>query len=210
MDVKLKICGMKFPDNIEEISTLKPNYLGFIFWEKSQRKYCDDSIIEIPKSIKKVGVFVNETIEVITKRVEQFNFDAIQLHGNESPTFCKSIKELNVEVIKAFSIDETFNFDNLNQYQDGVDIFLFDTKGRLPGGNGITFDWELLDNYKLEKPFFLSGGIGLTSVDAIKAFLCTDKAKYCYGVDVNSRFEKKTGYKNYSKLRRLKKLLYED
>ena len=98
----------------------------------------------------------------------------------------------------------------LKDYENAVDIFLFDTKGKRPGGNGITFDWELLDQYQLTKPFFLSGGIGLTSVDAIKTFLNSNKAKYCYGIDVNSRFEKKTGYKNYSKLRRLKKLLYED
>ncbi|KIX22745.1 N-(5'-phosphoribosyl)anthranilate isomerase [Flavobacterium sp. 316] len=210
MDVKLKICGMKFPENIQEICSLEPSYLGFIFWKKSLRKYDNDEIIEIPKHIKKVGVFVDENIEVIKSKINQFKFDAIQLHGIESPNFCKEIKELNVEVIKAFSIDETFNFDKLLEYEDNVDFFLFDTKGRLPGGNGISFNWDLLVNYKLSKPFFLSGGIGLTSVDAIKSFLSTGIAKYCYGIDVNSRFERRTGFKNYSKLRRLKRLLYED
>lgn len=210
MDVKLKVCGMKFPENIEEICTLKPNYLGFIFWNNSQRKYSDETMIDIPKDIKKVGVFVNETIEEIKKRIDQFNLEVIQLHGKESPEFCHEVKALNIEVIKAFSIDETFNFDILQDYEKAVDIFLFDTKGKQPGGNGITFDWGLLDQYQLTKPFFLSGGIGLTSVDAIKTFLNSHKARYCYGIDVNSRFEKKTGYKNYSKLRRLKKLLYED
>lgn len=210
LDIKLKICGMKYPENIQDISTLEPDYLGFIFWEKSLRKFNDNEIVEIPKHIKKVGVFVDEDITVIKSKINQFKFNAIQLHGNESSIFCNEIKSLNVEVIKSFSIDNTFDFEQLTEYTDVVDYFLFDTKGRLPGGNGISFNWNLLSKYNLSKPFFLSGGIGLTSVDAIKSFLNTDMAKYCYGIDVNSRFERKVGFKNYSKLRRLKRLLYED
>ncbi|WP_130736218.1 phosphoribosylanthranilate isomerase [Flavobacterium sp. J27] len=210
LDVKLKICGMKYPENIEDICTLNPDYLGFIFWEKSLRKFTDEEIIDIPKNIKKIAVFVNEELGSIKSIIKQFGFDAVQLHGSESPELCKEIKNLGVEVVKSFSIDETFDFNLLSDYDDSVDLFLFDTKGKLPGGNGISFDWNLLLNYNLTKPFFLSGGIGLTSVDAIKSFLNTSTAKYCYGIDVNSRFEKKVGFKNYSKLRRLKRLLYED
>ncbi|WP_236554572.1 phosphoribosylanthranilate isomerase [Flavobacterium sp. 9AF] len=201
---------MKYPENIQDICTLKPDYLGFIFWEKSLRRFTDDAIIDIPKNIKKIAVFVDEEFETIKGIIKKFEFDAVQLHGSESPELCQKLKKLGVEVIKSFSIDEDFDFNLLSDYEESVDLFLFDTKGKLPGGNGISFDWNLLLNYKLTKPFFLSGGIGLTSVDAIKSFLNTDTAKYCYGVDVNSRFEKKVGFKNFSKLRRLKRLLYED
>lgn len=208
MDVKLKICGMKFPNNILEICTLNPDYIGFIFWDKSLRRFEDNEIIKIPENIKKVGVFVNETIEEILRKVMLFELDAVQLHGQEKPIFCNELKKHNIEVIKAFSVGEGFEFKVLNEYEDNVDYFLFDTKGRLPGGNGITFDWKLLESYKLETPFFLSGGIGLTGLDSVKEFLKSKAAKNCYGIDVNSRFEKKPGLKNLSKLKRLKKNLY--
>ncbi|NHN24337.1 phosphoribosylanthranilate isomerase [Flavobacterium jejuense] len=208
--VKLKICGMKYPENVQDITTLEPDYLGFIFWDKSKRYF---DLTELPKlnsNIKKVGVFVNPTLEEIQEKVTNFQLDIIQLHGQESPDFCKTVQELKVEVIKAFSISVNFNFDQLIEYENTIDYFLFDTKGKKPGGNGISFDWELLENYSLTKPFFLSGGIGITSIDAIKTFLRKTVAQYCYGVDVNSRFEKKPGYKNYSKLKRFKKSLYEN
>ena len=210
VDIKLKICGMKYPENIQDISTLNPDYLGFIFWEKSQRKFDTNEILEVPNSIKKVAVFVDEESEKIKHIIDQFNFDVVQLHGSETPEYCEIIQSFAVEVIKAFSVDENFDFKQLTAYEPHIDYFLFDTKGKLPGGNGISFDWDLLSQYTLEKPFFLSGGIGLTSVDAIKSFLSTENAKYCHGIDVNSRFEKKKGFKNYSKLKRLKRRLYEN
>lgn len=210
VDIKLKICGMKYPENIQDISTLHPDYLGFIFWEKSQRKFDTNEILEVPSSIKKVAVFVDEEEEKIKSIVDYYTFDVVQLHGSETPEFCEVIKSYGVDVIKAFSVDENFDFKQLTAYEPHIDYFLFDTKGRLPGGNGISFDWDLLSQYTLEKPFFLSGGIGLTSVDAIKSFLSTENAKFCHGIDVNSRFEKKKGFKNYSKLKRLKRRLYEN
>ncbi|WP_252764761.1 phosphoribosylanthranilate isomerase [Flavobacterium sp. NRK F7] len=201
---------MKYPENIQDISTLHPDYLGFIFWEKSQRKFDTNEILEVPSPIKKVAVFVDEEEEKIKSIVDYYTFDVVQLHGSETPEFCEVIKSYGVDVIKAFSVDENFDFKQLTTYEPHIDYFLFDTKGKLPGGNGISFDWDLLSQYTLEKPFFLSGGIGLTSVDAIKSFLSTENAKYCHGIDVNSRFEKKKGFKNYSKLKRLKRRLYEN
>jgi phosphoribosylanthranilate isomerase len=209
-NVKLKICGMKYPENIKEISTLNPDYLGFIFWEKSSRYMDLESIPEIPKSIKKVGVFVNASIQDIISKVNKYQLDIVQLHGNESVNYCKNVKKLGVEVIKVFSIADTFDFTTIKEYVLFVDYFLFDTKGKLPGGNGITFDWKIVENYPYEKPFFLSGGIGKTEVDAIKDFFKTDVAKKCIAIDVNSRFETKPAYKNEIKLRKFKKLLYEN
>jgi len=208
-NIKLKICGMKETENIKEISALNPDYLGFIFWEKSKRNMTLATIPELPETTKKVGVFVDASIQEITAKINQYQLDIIQLHGNESVIFCKNVKKLDVEVIKVFSIDSTFNFSVVKEYVFAVDYFLFDTKGKLPGGNGITFDWNILENYHFNVPYFLSGGIGTTEIDGIKEFLESPAANKCYGIDVNSRFEKKPGIKNIIKLQKFKKLLYE-
>lgn len=208
-NIKLKICGMKYPENIVEISALHPDYLGFIFWEKSIRNMDVDSIPKIQPSIKKVGVFVDASIDEIRAKVNLFQLDIIQLHGNETIAFCKELKKLNIEIIKVFSINNFFDFSILKDFIPQIDYFLFDTKGKLPGGNGITFDWKILENYPYEKPFFLSGGIGKTEVDAIKDFFQTEVAKKCIAIDVNSRFETKPAYKSEIKLRKFKKLLCE-
>ena len=208
-NIKLKICGMKYPENIKEISTLNPDYLGFIFWEKSSRNMNLETIPEIPRSIKKVGVFVNASINEINEKIKFFQLDIVQLHGNESVTYCKNVKKLGVEVIKVLSIGDKFDFATIKEYVLFVDYFLFDTKGKLPGGNGITFDWNVLENYHFNIPYFLSGGIGITEIDGLKEFLKSSAAKKCYGIDVNSRFEKKPGTKNKIKLQKFKKLLYE-
>ena len=207
--IQLKICGMKYHDNILNISSLNPDYMGFIFWEKSKRNIELDSIPEIPKTIKKVGVFVDASINEINSKIKQYELQIIQLHGNESVNYCKNVKKLGVSVIKAFSVNSEFNFNTIKEYVPFVDYFLFDTKGKLPGGNGITFDWKILEKYPFYKPFFLSGGIGKTEIDAIKKFLKTDVAKNCIAIDVNSRFETKPGLKSEIKLKKFKKLLYE-
>ena len=200
---------MKETENITEISALQPDYLGFIFWEKSKRNMTLDSIPELHETTKKVGIFVDASIQEIATKINQYQLDIIQLHGNEPVIFCKNVKKLGVEVIKVFSIDSNFNFSVVKEYVFAVDYFLFDTKGKLPGGNGITFDWNILENYHYNIPFFLSGGIGNTEIDGLKEFLKSPAAKKCYGIDVNSRFEKKPGIKNIIKLQKFKKLLYE-
>lgn len=208
-NIKLKICGLKYPENIKEIAVLQPDYLGFIFWEKSSRFMNLETIPEIPNNIKKVGVFVNASIQEIISKVKQYELDVVQLHGNESASFCAEIKLLNVKIIKAFSIGTNFDFSVLEQFLPMVDYFLFDTKGKLPGGNGLTSDWNILENYPFEKPFFLSGGIGINELEAIKEFQKTKVAEKCIAIDVNSQFETKPGLKNKIELEKFKKLLYE-
>jgi len=209
-NIKLKICGMKYPENITEIAALQPDYLGFIFWEKSSRLMDVVSIPELTETTKKVGVFVDASVGEIRSKVAQYQLDIVQLHGNESASFCTEIKLLNVEIIKAFSIGTNFDFSVLEQFLPMVDYFLFDTKGKLPGGNGVTFDWKILENYPFEKPFFLSGGIGINELEAIKAFQKTKVAEKCIAIDVNSQFETKPGFKNKIELEKFKKLLYEN
>ncbi|EKT4548836.1 phosphoribosylanthranilate isomerase [Flavobacterium psychrophilum] len=196
--MKLKICGMKYPENILEVSTLLPDYLGFIFWEKSSR-YFDLEIPEIPESIKKVGVFVNATLEEILLKIKKYNLNLVQLHGNESPEFCKELKKSTIKIIKVFSVNDDFNFSALEPFEAVCDYFLFDTKGKLPGGNGITFNWQILKKYHSRKPFFLSGGIGLDDIKNIKKLNLP-----IYAIDVNSKFEIEAGLKNIELLKSFK------
>jgi phosphoribosylanthranilate isomerase len=199
--MKLKICGMKYEDNIKAVAELQPEYMGFIFYGRSKRNF-DGILPVLPKVIKKVGVFVDAGLEEINDYIEKFDLQAIQLHGDESPEFCKDLK--NVEVIKVFTIGKIFDFDVLKYYEDVCDYFLFDTKGKEKGGNGIVFDWNLLENYPSEKPFFLSGGIGLEELESIKNFTKSELSRYCYALDVNSKFEDEPGLKQIDKLKYFK------
>lgn len=203
--MKLKICGMKYPDNILEVGSLLPDYMGFIFWDKSAR-YFDGVIPQLPKSIKKVGVFVNETAEIILAKAQKYDLQAIQLHGQESVAFCQdlreNLKQVQIEIIKVFSVDAAFDFEVLKPFETVCDYFLFDTKGKLPGGNGTTFDWKVLEKYPSSKPFFLSGGIGIEEIEAVKEIAKTNLP--LYAIDVNSKFEIEPGLKNIEKLDRFK------
>ncbi len=206
---------MKYQENIEAVAALQPDYLGFIFYEKSPRNF-DAVIPQIPDTIKKTGVFVDEEINSILEKSNTYNFKALQLHGNESSEFCKelrtklnsSTKLNNVEIFKVFSIKDQFDFEVLNPYEGIVDYFLFDTKGKEKGGNGYTFDWSVLNKYNSSTPFILSGGIGLQEIENVKAILETDLP--IYGIDINSKFEIKPGLKNINDLEKFKKLLSID
>ena len=202
--MKIKICGMKYPDNILEVGSLLPDYMGFIFWEKSAR-YFDGVLPNLPQSIKKIGVFVNASQEDIVSKVNQYDLQVVQLHGHESVTFCQKLKNTlakSIEIIKVFSVDSTFDFDELKPFESVCDYFLFDTKGKLPGGNGTTFDWKVLEKYPSHKPFFLSGGIGLDEIELVNEIVKTDLP--IYAIDVNSKFEIEAGLKNKEELHRFK------
>ena len=204
--LKLKICGMKF--NTADVAALQPDYLGFIFWEPSKRNF-EGPLEAIPHHIKKVGVFVDATIEEISRKVEDYKLLAVQLHGHESPEFCEALKAKisTIQIIKVFSIKDEFNFEALEAYEEVADFFLFDTKGKLPGGNGYTFNWDVLNNYPSKKPYFLSGGIGLEEVSKLEAFLKIPASKYCHAIDVNSKFETSPGLKDIDRLEQLIKNL---
>jgi len=202
--VRLKFCGMKYPDNILEVGSLLPDYMGFIFWEKSAR-YFDGVLPNLPKSIKKTGVFVNASQEDIVSKVNQYDLQAVQLHGHESVVFCQELQDTltkSIEIIKVFSVDSSFDFEELKPFESVCDYFLFDTKGKLPGGNGTTFDWKVLEKYPSHKPFFLSGGIGLDEIELVNEIVKTDLP--IYAIDVNSKFEIEAGLKNKEELHRFK------
>lgn len=201
--MKIKICGMKFGKNIVEIAALKPNYLGFIFYEASPRNF-EGFIAEIDEKIKKTGVFVDASVEFILEKAANYNLEVIQLHGVEKPVLCTKLKKKYLEVIKVFSIGEAFDFKKLQPYEGKVDFFLFDTKGSRKGGNGIAFNWKILEKYPSRTPFFLSGGIGLKELEEVKKlqefFISQGKENLFHGLDLNSRLEEFPGQKNVRKI----------
>ena len=204
--MKLKVCGMRTHENIEALAALNPDYMGFIFWAPSSR-FVNKTTPLLPKKIKKTGVFVDATIDYIETIIKEHELKAVQLHGKEAPEFCAYIKTLDVEVIKAFSMKEAFDFKSLEPYEIACDFYLFDTKGELPGGNGYGFDWSILKNYPSVKPFFLSGGIGKEEVSQILELRNTNLP--LYAIDVNSKFESAPGVKKIDELEQFKNELYE-
>ena len=190
-------------DNIAGLVSLQPDYMGFIFWELSKR-YCKDIPKDIPKHIKKVGVFVDETKEEIISKIETFGLDVIQLHGEESPQQCAALLP-HCEVMKAFCVGPHFDFKTVGPYQGHCTYFLFDTLGPLPGGNGIAFDWALLKNSNLNTPFFLSGGMGLGHMNAITEIRKLNLP--IHALDINSKFESEPGVKRLDDIKTFKKQL---
>ena len=196
----LKVCGMNL--NTVAVAALKPDYLGFIFWKPSKRSFNDEPLV-LPHRIKKIGVFVDAGLETIVEKVKKHQLVGVQLHGHESPEFCRMLKsELSgVAIIKVFSIEDEFNFEALQPYESICDHYLFDSKGKLPGGNGYRFNWKVLRGYPSTKPYFLSGGIGLEDWDSIREFMQTPESGYCHALDVNSKFEIEPGLKDINKLK---------
>ncbi len=209
--MKLKVCGLKYKENIVEVANLQPDYMGFIFYPRSKRFVGED--FEMPfisANIKKVGVFVNANFDYIFHSVIKYKLDLIQLHGDEDSFYCEDIainfsqneSTKNVKIIKAFGIDENFDFNILESYKDHCDYFLFDTKTKDYGGSGKQFDWNILKKYNNSKPYFLSGGIGLEELKKL-----SDLHLPIHAIDVNSRFEIKPGLKNIEMIRRLVDML---
>src|SRR5579871_2339948 len=163
--MKIKVCGLKYPRNIAEVAVLQPDYVGFIFDQQSPRFVGELELMGV--SALKTGVFVDENIGKVKKLVGKYQLDAIQLHGSETPEFCSLFKG-TVTVIKAFGMDESFDFGQLNDFAGAVDYFLFDTKTSKHGGSGQIFDWELLSRYKLDVPFLVSGGLSLDNLEEVK------------------------------------------
>ncbi|MFD1293508.1 phosphoribosylanthranilate isomerase [Lutibacter holmesii] len=217
---------MRDAENISELLKLKPNYLGFIFYKKSKRFVSYFPEIEIPSEIKKVGVFVNESVEKVLKTVEENKLDAVQLHGNESPEYIDELRKVichseqseesikseilsftqndkEIEIFKAFSVDDTFNFSKTEAYQNVCDFLLFDTKGKDYGGNGVKFNWQVLQKYQGETPFLLSGGISKVDANEIKNI----SHKAFAGIDINSGFEIKPAFKNIANIKEFKQNL---
>ena len=193
----IKVCGMRDADNIRAVEEqAKPDMMGFICRGHSPR-YVSEVPAYLPKC-KRVGVFVNPTIEEIQKRTEAFDFSYIQLHGCESPEFCQAVREkTGCKVIKAISVDRKEDLALASQYEGFVDLLLFDTKCKTVGGSGQQFSWDILSDYQGSLPFLLSGGIGPDDAERLSKF----HHLKCLGFDINSRFEIEPGLKDTDKIR---------
>ena len=196
--MKIKVCGMKFPENITAVAALQPDYLGLIFYPHSPRFVGyepNEALTELRLPAKKTGVFVDKDFSTIKSLIRKYNLDVVQLHGSESAETCAALRK-TVEVIKAFGVDENFDFDLLKAYENNVDYFLFDTKTLVYGGSGKVFDWRVLENYTLNTPFFISGGLSNENISSVLQF----QHPAFYGLDLNSQFEDAPGIKNIKKL----------
>lgn len=201
--VKLKVCGMRDSDNIKELLKLQPDYMGFIFYEKSKRNAINldaQLLRSFPSTTQKVGVFVNAPLDEVKSKVDYFQLDLVQLHGDESVQYVGELFAAGIKVIKVFSVGEIFDFNVLKPYKGLVEYFLFDTKGKERGGNGVVFDWEILKNNDQSVPFFLSGGIDNDNIEGIKRL----GEMNIYAIDVNSRYEIEPGLKDIELLKELK------
>ena len=189
-----KVCGMRNAENIREVSALGIDLMGFIFWPKSSR-YVSEPPSYLPTDCKRVGVFVDASLEDIRQHIHDYQLDIVQLHGHESPEFAKALKP--AIIIKAFNIATAEDLKQTKPYEGIVDYFLFDTKAQLPGGSGEQFDWSVLSQYEGTTPFLLSGGIGPDDAERIKAF----HHERCIGIDLNSRFELAPALKDVHQLK---------
>lgn len=217
--MKIKVCGMRDPENIHAVKELGIDFLGLIFWPKSSRYVKDitvraGNIPDIPIELgmnngperhpATVGVFVNEMPQTVVTHAYNYKLDYIQLHGEESPTYIDNLKRTlipdimpDIKVIKAISIREADDVKRWRQYKDHTDLILFDTKCDCVGGSGKQFDWSVLEGYDGDIPFLLSGGIGPEDAESVRRF----SHPMCIGIDINSRFETAPAMKDISKLR---------
>lgn len=190
---------MKYPENISQITALKPDFMGFIFYPKSPR-YAEPLDVEFmnsfPRNVLKIGVFVNETLDNILEIVKKYTLNGVQLHGSESEDLCYTFRSAGLVVLKAFSIAEITDFEATEEYEGSCSFYVFDTKTPQFGGSGKKFDWSILSSYLGKTPFLLSGGISEEDAEAIKEI----NHPQFRGVDINSRFETEPGRKDTKKL----------
>lgn len=191
----IKVCGMREAENIRAVEQLGVDMIGFIFYPKSPRCLCELPDY-LPVNALRVGVFVNENKPNVETYADRFGLDYLQLHGNESPEYCQSLRAKGMKIIKAFSIARAKDLQTVHKYETTCDYLLFDTKTEQFGGSGSQFDWNLLDAYNGHTPFLLSGGINLYSTKALKAFHHPRLA----GFDINSRFELAPGKKDTERI----------
>ncbi len=195
--IKIKVCGMRNPANIEKLIKLDIDYIGFIFYKKSPRyvgHLSRDVLKQIPGDMHSVGVFVNGEPCLVSHTIQSFSLDYIQLHGDESPEYCMRIKQEQpgIRIIKAFGIMDTIDNELLKTYTGVADFFLFDTSIPGYGGSGKSFNRDILRHYNLDIPFFLSGGID----ESILKDKETLSLPGLHALDINSRFETVPGEKN--------------
>ncbi|MEI6950186.1 phosphoribosylanthranilate isomerase [Paraflavisolibacter sp. H34] len=202
--MRIKVCGMTQLDQVEQLAGMGVTFAGFIFYPKSPRyvlhSLTKDQIRKI-KSITKVGVFVNTPVEEVLRTVDECRLHMVQLHGDETPKYCERIADY-ITVVKAFRVSDNDSLDWMTRpYADVCDQFMFDTMGAGYGGTGKKFDWRVMRDAYINKPFFLSGGIEQGDEDKLREFSVEPVAKSLFAIDINSKFEVSPGIKNLDKVK---------
>lgn len=205
-NLKIKVCGMRLPQNIDDVAALTIDYMGFIFYPQSKRFVDHIPFAPSTSGLKRTGVFVNDRVAHIKAKIAECSLQAIQLHGDEDVAFCQQLAQPGIQLIKAFGIDDDFEWESVEPFLNDVDLFLFDTKSATYGGTGHRFNWQKLTDYPHNKPYFLSGGLSLANIEEAKNF---DDDRL-FGVDLNSKFEIEPGLKNISTLTQALKLLRDE
>jgi phosphoribosylanthranilate isomerase len=202
--MRIKVCGMTLPEQVNALDEMGVDFAGFIFYPKSPRyignKISPEKMKQIKGRIAKVGVFVNMPYEEMMKTVDEYRLDMVQLHGDETPFFCEKVANY-VTVIKAFRLSDNDPIDWITRpFHDSSDMFMFDTMGAGYGGTGKKFDWTVLKGASIDKLFFLSGGIEPGDEEKLKEFTNEEIGKRMFSVDINSKFEVSAGVKDIDKI----------
>ncbi|MBU2914745.1 MULTISPECIES: phosphoribosylanthranilate isomerase [Reichenbachiella] len=198
--MQIKVCGIRHKENLDQLIDSSVDYIGFIFYPKSKRFFLDGSLSSNDLRAldkEKVGVFVNEQVEEVLTIAKEYHLDVLQLHGDESSRDCAVLRAAGYQVWKAFPVYDHLP-KKLDEYTEYVDAFLFDTKGVDHGGNGVKFDWSVLEQYQMTVPLILSGGIGPEDVERVRAL----GIEQLIAIDVNSRFEIEPGLKDVDVLKK--------
>jgi phosphoribosylanthranilate isomerase len=206
MAIRVKVCGMTIPDQVNALQDIGVDLAGFIFYKKSPRymreKISADEMKKIGGKIAKVGVFVNEDYDSLMRIVENYRLDMVQLHGDETAIYCERVSNY-VTVIKAFRMSDNDPIDwIMRPFHEAADMFMFDTLGSGYGGTGKKFDWNVLKTAAIHNLFFLSGGIEPGDTESLKEFAKEEVAEKLFAVDINSKFEITPGVKDLEKVRR--------
>jgi len=196
--MQIKVCGITNIEAANAIANAGANYIGFIFYPSSKRYALTSLSLEDiaafkPVNAKKVGVFVNETTEKLIEIATKAELDMIQLHGDEDASYCATIQAA-FPVIKVFRVSK--NVPDFALFEKVASYYLFDTDSALYGGTGQHFNWELIKKTNFNKPFFLSGGIGINDVQGIQVLKAATAGKDLVALDLNSKFETSPGIKN--------------
>ena len=189
--MQFKVCGITSIEQAEAITSQGAHYIGFIFYPSSKRYALSSLSLEAiagfkPSNAKKVGVFVNESVENVLDTARKAGLDMIQLHGEEDATYCATIQAA-FPVIKVFRVSR--DLPNFAAFENVAAYYLFDTDSALYGGTGQHFNWEIIKKTRFHKPFFLSGGIGMNDVQGVQVLKAATAGKDLVALDLNSKFE---------------------
>jgi len=211
--MRIKVCGLTDPNQVRQLNDLGIEFAGFNFYRRSPRYVYKNmpstAIKRIRGKINKVGIFVDEDVEEVLRTVDDCGLYLVQLHGNESPRYCEKVSGY-ITVIKVFRLSDDDNVEwKIKDYYDVADMFMFDTETTSFGGSGKKFNWQILKGRKINKPFFLAGGISADDADELKKFEIQPVAKDLFAIDINSKFEIMPGIKDIELIKAFRKRLSE-